>query len=259
MTRLIVFANRKGGCGKTTTAVNVAHALAKKKKKVLLVDTDPQAHATLSLGYVSHSPSPGISALLRGEASFREAVTQTHIDGISLIASSRDLLCFETEFSASEGQGRERLLSDRLTGKADEFDYLIFDPPPTAGLLTRMALAAAREVYIPMQMHFLNLEGLAEMVRLIFEVNAASNPHLRLEGVIPTFFNKSTRIAKEVTADIIRHFGEDKLLPGIRMCISLTEAPGHGKSILEYAPGSTGASDYMALADQINGVHHGRR
>lgn len=257
MTRLIVFANRKGGCGKTTTAVNVAHALARKKKKVLLLDVDPQAHATISLGYVSPIPSPGIAALLRKEAEPEAVIIQTHLDGVSLIPSSRDLLRFETEFSSRKGS--ERLLADQLAGKTDAFDYLIFDPPPTAGLLTRLALAAAREVYIPMQMHFLNLEGLAEMVRLIFEVNAASNPHLRLEGVIPTFYNKNTRIAKEITADIIQHFGEDRLFPGIRMSISLTEAPGHGKSILEYAPGSAGASDYMALADQIHGVHHGRK
>ncbi len=257
MTRLIVFANRKGGCGKTTTAVNVAHALAKKKRKVLLLDLDPQAHATVSLGYISHIPSPGIFGLLRKEALLKEVITQTHLDGVSLVPSSRDLLRFESEFSSQKES--ERLLSDSLAGETDGFDYLIFDPPPTAGLLTRLALAAVREVYIPMQMHFLNLEGLAETVRLIFEISAASNPRLRLEGVIPTFFNKNTRIAKEITADIIRHFGEDKLFPGIRMNISLTEAPGHGKSILEYAPGSTGASDYMALADKIDGVRHGRR
>ncbi|QTA88027.1 ParA family protein [Desulfonema magnum] len=253
MTRFIIFANRKGGCGKTTTAVNVAHALAKKEKKILLVDVDPQAHASLSVGNAPGIQYPTIFHLLRGEVSLKHAIVRTHLDGVSLIPSSRDLIAFETEFSSQKRS--EMLLSEKLTGDIGDFDYLIFDPPPTAGLLTISALAAAQEVYIPMQMHFLNLEGLAEMVRLVYDVNAAWNPNLRMEGIIPTFFNKTTRIAKEIADDIIRHFGKDRLFPGIRMNISLSEAPGHGKSIFEYAPGSTGASDYMKLADKIDSVN----
>ncbi len=253
MTRFIVFANRKGGCGKTTTAVNVAHALAKRGKKILVLDVDPQAHTTLSLGNTPVIEHPNIFHLLRGEVPLKHAIIQTHLDGVSLIPSSRDLIAFETEFSSQKKS--ETLLSERLSGDVSSFDYLIFDPPPTAGLLTICALVAAQEVYIPMQMHFLNLEGLAEMVRLIYDVNAAWNPNLRLGGMIPTFFSKNTRIAKEITDDIIKHFGKDRLFPGIRMNISLTEAPGHGKSIFEYAPGSTGASDYMRLAERIDSVN----
>ena len=250
MTRFIVFANRKGGCGKTTTAVNVAHALAKKQKTILLLDVDPQAHATISLGNTEGTRNPGLYQLLRGESELKDVIVPTSLERVSLIPSSRHLINFEAEFSCQEGSVIR--LSEKLSGKVSEFDYVIFDPPPSAGLLMMSALAAAQEVYIPMQMHFLNLEGLAEMVRLIYTVNAAWNPNLRLAGIIPTFFNKNTRIAKEIMEDIATHLGEDKLLPGIRMNISLTEAPGHGKSVLEYAPESSGASDYIELADRID-------
>jgi len=252
MTRYLVFANRKGGCGKTTTAVNVAHGLAMNGRKVLLIDLDSQAHATISIGKPSDLKHPGIFHLLKEEAALKNVIIQTHIQGVSLIPSSRELLDFESEFSSQRGS--ETLLSKKLSGDMSAFDYLIFDPPPTAGLLTISSLTAAREVYIPMQMHFLNLEGLAEMIRLIYTVSAEQNPNLRLAGVIPTFFNKNTRIAKEITEDIIKHLGEDKLFPGIRMNISLTEAPGHGKTIFEYAPGSTGASDYTDLTKKIDAV-----
>ena len=250
MPRFIVFANRKGGCGKTTTAVNVAHALAEKGKKILLIDVDPQAHATISLGNTPGSFNSDIFHLLTGESDLKKVIIQTHINGVSLIPSSRDLIGFEIDFSAKKGS--EAILSETLTEVGNEFDYLIFDPPPTVGLLMVSALAVAQEVFIPMQTHFLAMEGLAEMIRLIYTVNAAWNPNLRLAGIIPTFFNKSTRLAKEVTDDIVRNFGEDKLFPPIRMNISLAEAPGHGKSVLEYAPKSMGASDYLTLADKID-------
>lgn len=252
MTRFIVFANRKGGCGKTTTAVNVAHALAKKGNKVLVIDTDPQAHATISLGIVPGIRSADIFHLMMEKAPLKDVIIKTHIDGVSLIPSSRYLLSFETELS-SQKEAATRL-SEKLTKGIKRFNYLIFDPPPTAGLLTIATLTAAREVYIPMQMHFLNLEGLAEMVRMIYDVSAAWNPDLRLTGIIPTFFNKNTRIAKEITDDVIKHFGEESLFPGIRMNISLTEAPGHGQSIFEYAPESAGAADYMRLGNQIDAM-----
>ena len=253
MTRFIVFANRKGGCGKTTTAVNVAHALAKKGNKVLVIDTDPQAHATISLGIVPGVRPADISHLITGKASLKDVIIKTHIDDVSLIPSSRYLLSFEAEFF-SQKKAATRLSEKLSKTEIGRFNYLIFDPPPTAGLLTTTTLTAAREVYIPMQMHFLNLEGLAEMVRMIYDVSAAWNPDLRLTGIIPTFFNRNTRIAREIRDDIIKHFGEESLFPGIRMNISLTEAPGHGQSIFEYAPGSAGAVDYMRLTDQIDAM-----
>ncbi|QTA77934.1 AAA ATPase-like domain-containing protein [Desulfonema limicola] len=250
MTRCIVFANRKGGCGKTTSAVNTAHCLAAKGRKVLLIDIDPQAHATISTGKNPGAQSRGIYDLLTGQAGLEETITRTDLKNLSIIPSSPDLTAFEIDFSTCKGS--ENILSEKILSRAMEFDYLILDPPPTIGLLTVSALVAAQEVYIPMPMHFLAMEGLAEMMRLIYKVNALWNPELRMKGIIPTFFNKNTRLAKEITEDICKNFGKDRLLPGIRMNISLAEAPGYGKTVIEYAPQSSGAKDYMALAEKID-------
>lgn len=249
MTRHIVFANRKGGCGKTTTAVNIAHGLALREKRVLLIDADPQAHATLSLGVPPGSTDFHLLQFLRGEAGFGDTVLSTHIPGVSLIPSARELGSFELAFSSRKGS--ETLLNERLYGHTGPFDFVIFDPPPTVGLLTLSALVAAQEVFLPMQMHFLSLEGLAETMQLIYTVNATHNANLRLCGIIPTFFNRNTRLAREMTTDIVKNFGVEKLLPGIRMNISLAEAAGHGKSIFEYAPKSSGAQDYREVAGII--------
>jgi len=250
MTRSIVFANRKGGCGKTTTAVNVAHTLAMASNRVLLVDVDPQAHATLSIGMALGRDEPGISHCLNQWAEVEEVVKATRVEGLYLIPSSRELTSYEIELSWRGGS--EARLAEQLSSLAGSFDYLLFDPPPTVGLLTVSCLVAAREVYIPMPMHFLAMEGLAEMMRLIYTVNATWSPNLRLKGIIPTFFNKNTRLAREILEDIAKNFGEEKLLPGIRTNVSLAEAPGHGKSVFEYAPQSAGAKDYRRLAAMIH-------
>ena len=248
MTRLIVFANRKGGCGKTTTAVNSAHALAEQGKKILLIDVDPQAHASLSNGLSPEERLPGICDLLYGSGELDTAIHDTRIENLKIIPSSRELTRFEIDFSHREGS--ETILAERIQN-IDGFDYLIFDPPPTIGLLTVSCLVAAKEIYIPMPMNFLSMEGLAEMVRLIYTVNATWNPDLRLYGIIPTFFNSQTRITREIYHQIEKNFGKDKIMQEIRMNVTLAEAPGHGKTVLEYAPKSHGAEDYLTLAKQI--------
>ncbi len=253
MPRMIVFANRKGGCGKTTTAVNVAHALALRNRKVLLLDADPQAHASISLGYPSDSLTSGIYDLLTGASSPADVIIPTRLKKLSLIPASRHLTAFEMDYSSRSGC--ESLLAEKLSDTVfndlSVFDYLIIDPPPTVGLLTVSALVAAKEVFIPMPMHFLAMEGLAEMMRLIYTVNAAWNPALRMAGIIPTFYNKQTKLARELGEEIRTNFGEDRLLPAIRMNVSLAEAPGYGQTVLEYAPASAGAKDYKKLALHI--------
>ncbi|MBF0201340.1 MAG: ParA family protein [Desulfamplus sp.] len=253
MTRHIVFANRKGGCAKTTTAVNVAHSLALKNYRVLLMDLDPQAHATLSLGMVPNPGVPNIYTLLDGGANLEDVIYPSRIANLSIIPSSRNLSVVEIEgpcFSADEHR-----LSEVLHSKKMDMDYVIMDPPPSVGTLSVNALAASEEVYIPMPMHFLAMEGLAEMVRLIYQINAAWNPGLSLGGIIPTFYNKNTRITKEIEGDIVQTFGEKFLAPPIRQNVALAEAPGHGLTIFEYAPKSIGALDYDALASFIDERH----
>ncbi len=250
MSRFIVVANRKGGCGKTTTVVNLSHALALKGKKILVVDLDPQAHSTLSLGVNPLSLSASISDVLINNMSAKEIILDTRIKNISLIPSSRDLSSFEMEFSSIEGS--ETLLSERIYKNIPYFDYIIFDPPPTIGLMTVSVLIAAKEAIIPVQMHYLAMEGLAEMMQFIYKINATYNSDLEMSGIIPTFYNKHTKLAKQIIAEINKNFGKEKLLPGIRSNITLAEAPGFGKTIFEYSPSSNGAKDYKKLADNID-------
>jgi len=255
MTRYIVFANRKGGCGKTTTAVNAAHALAEKGRKVLVIDIDPQSHAGISLGFPPDSASRGSYDLLTGKMPLSEVIIPTRVKNLSLIPASRHLTAFEMDYSSREGC--QSLLAEKLSSDLLPFDYLILDPPPTVGLLMVSALVAAKEAYIPMPMHFLAMEGLAEMMRLIYTVNASWNPALRMAGIIPTFFNAQTRIAKEISEEIRKNFGQDRLLPAIRMNVSLAEAPGYRQTVFEYAPGSTGAKDYRRLAEAMERMGRG--
>ncbi len=247
--RSLAFVNRKGGCGKTTTAVNVAHALVIRGRQVLLVDMDPQAHTTLSLGISPDSLPASVCDLLSGEISHDQVVVQTHIPGLSLIPSSRNLTRMENQPASC--RITETALAEHLPLHTRYTDYVVIDLPPVVNMLFISALVAAREVYIPMPMHFLAMEGLAEMMRLIYMVNARWNPRLRLQGIIPTFFNKNTRIAREICQEIIQNFGKDKLMPGIRMNVSLAEAPGTGTTIFEYAPKSIGAMDYDLLVNRI--------
>ncbi len=247
--RYLIFANRKGGCGKTTTAVNVAHALARNKRRVLLFDMDPQAHATISLGIHPGRTDHHIGELLEGEIGLGDLITPTQMENLHLAPSSPDLTAYEIAFAPKEGS--EIRLYERIDNATEGFEYLIFDPPPTVGLLAVSSLVAAREVFIPMPMHFLAMEGLAEMMRLIYRINATWNPNLRLGGIIPTFYNRNTCIARQISADIAQNFGESKLLPGIRMNISLAEAPAHGRSIFDHAPRSAGAKDYDFLTQII--------
>lgn len=248
--RSIVFANRKGGCGKTTTAVNAAHALAIRDRRTLVLDFDPQSHATISLGLVPGKAVPNMAQVMSREASIFDVILETALPNLYIAPSSRELMAFEIDGPGEPGS--ETRLAETVQELAAHFDYLIIDPPPTVGILTISALAAVREVYIPMPMHFLAMEGLAEMMRLIYMVNANWNQNLVMKGVIPTFYNSNTRIAREIANEIVENFGADRLLPGIRMNISLAEAPGHGKTVLDYAPKSAGAEDYKALAKRID-------
>ncbi len=248
--RRLVFANRKGGCGKTTSAVNLAHALALMGRRVLLVDVDPQAHATLSMGFSPDEPRPTVFDLMNGDAAVEDIMLPVFTEGLFLLPASRDLIHMEMD-AERRGVPQTRL-AEKLSSISVPLEYIVIDPPPSLGNLAVNALAAAVEVLIPMPMHFLAMEGLAEMMRLIYTINATWNPDLRLLGIVPTFFNPSTKIAREISADIERNFGTDKLLPGIRQNITLAEAPGYGKSVLEYAPKSIGAEDYRLLAQMLD-------
>ncbi len=249
MVRICIFANRKGGCGKSTTAINVAHGLVLKGHRVLLVDIDPQSHTTIGLGFKPGMVRNSLADVLADRAAIDEVILTGHIAGLSLLPASRELGGFELENTGHEGS--EMMLAEHLNEQLVNYDFVIIDPPPTLGLLMISGLIAAREVYIPMPLHFLAMEGLAEMMQVIYKLNATYNPELRLAGIIPTLYNKNTRLAKEIGEEIVKTFGPDKLLPPIRTNITLAEAPAHGQTIFEYDKKSIGAFDYAKLTREI--------
>ena len=249
MKRIISVSNRKGGSGKTTTAVNLSAALACKGKKVLIVDADPQAHSTLSLGITRSKTNGDLSSVLMGEKKLEEVMVKTDLATLQLIPATRRLM--EYERNNSRIKDARMRLAECFGDVNGKFDYTFFDTPPTMSLMTVSSLIASREVYIPMQAHFLALEGLAEMVTLISRIQKHYNPELRLMGIIPTFYRERTRLSQAIMEEIKRNLGEQLILHPVRVNVALAEAPSHGKTIFQYKLKSRGASDYLSIANQI--------
>ncbi len=249
MSRVIVFANRKGGCGKTTTAVNVAHGLTA-YGTVLLVDMDAQAHVTSILTPASSPHRYSITQVLEQQVPLKQAIIKSDVARLSLVPSSRDLGAYE--LTAGGKEDSVMVLAEQLSANLNDYDYILIDPPPTLGVLMVTSLVAAREVYIPMPLHFLAMEGLAEMMQVIYRLNASYNPDLRLVGIIPTFFNKHTKTAKKISSEIETNFGRAVMMPGIRNNIKLAESPAFNQTIFDYSPRSNGAEDYRKLSTAIH-------
>ena len=257
--RTIAFMNQKGGVGKTTTTVNVGAALAELGQKVCLIDLDPQAHLTINYGV---EPSPDMISLyhvLVEERAFLEAI---HIidENIALVPSSIDLAAAEIELVSV--LGREKLLKDRIEAAQHDFDFILLDCPPSLGLLTINALAVATEVIIPMQPHFLSLQGVGKLLETVSLVNRRMNPKLKVSGIVLTMFDSQTKLSNEVVNDLNGFIEQAKgqNLPWsdarifkskIRRNIKLAESPSFGQTILKYEPASNGAHDYRALAKEV--------
>ncbi len=249
MARVIAFSNIKGGSGKTTTTVNIASALAHRNHRVLLIDTDPQAHATISLGLTSKNIRHDLFSLLIEEREIGSTMYNTGIKGLKLIPASKRLVSFEKNYSRNK---EARLyLSERIKDILDEYDYITIDTPPTISLLTFSALISAREVIIPVQAHFLGMKGVFDMVRLLYKINQIYKTDLKLAGIVPTFFNEKMKLSKAVVEEVRSSLGENIFLHPVRSNISLAEAPMFGKSIFQYNKKSIGASDYLRVAIQI--------
>jgi chromosome partitioning protein len=257
--RTIAIINQKGGVGKTTSAVNLSAALAAEGHRVWLIDLDPQAHASLHLGF----------SVLDGEGSIYQVLTEgTPIADVRMRASDNlwvtpshlDLAAAEMELASEVG--REMILRDRLADDAAEFDYIIFDCPPSLGILTTNALTCASEVFLPLQPHFLALHGLSKLLGTIDIVAKRLNRGLRLTGVLYCMAETATRLANEVMGDVEDFFARERLNRSIwsaatifqtriRKNVRLAEAPSFGQSILEYAPTSNGAVDYLQLCHEV--------
>jgi len=243
---VIAVINQKGGVGKTTSVVNLGAGLAQLDKRVLVIDLDPQAHLTYSLGIQAHELDRTIYNVFKGEASLGE--TFIACNGLHLVPSSLDLSGAEMEFAVEAG--REFLLRESLESSTG-FDFVLLDCPPSLGLLSLNALTSADEVYIALQTEFLALQGLSKLLETVEKIKQRLNRHLEVTGIIATRYDGRKVLNQEVAEKIRKHFGGKVFKTFIRENISLAEAPSFGRSIFEYKPRSRGAEDYMSLCREI--------
>src|SRR6185437_14152820 len=247
--RILAIVNQKGGVGKTTTAVNLATALAAVKKRVLLIDFDPQGNASTGLGIARQNRRVTSYDVLLADVSVMEAAIATPIPLLSLVPSSVDLSGAEIELV--EVSGREFRLRKALDGIAGAYDYVLIDCPPSLGLLTLNALVAAHAVLVPLQCEFYALEGLSHLVRTVERVKRSLNPNLEIQGVVLTMFDKRNNLSDLVAADVRGHFGDKVYDTVIPRNVRISEAPSHGKPVLIYDFRSAGAQAYIHLASEV--------
>ena len=260
--RVIALMNQKGGVGKTTTTVNLAAALAKLGKRTLVIDLDPQAHATLHLGVDPSSLESSVyDVLLEPETETAGALRQTR-ENLWVLPAETDLAAVENELK--DAPDRNQRLTKAIASVADRFDTVLLDCPPALGLLTLNALASAGEVLIPMQAHFLALQGVSKLLETVTLVRQSLNSKLGVLGVVLCMHENQTTLAQEVVADLEDFFAAAKgtdvawanavvLTPPIRRNIKLAECPSFGQTIFEYAPNAAGAQDYTDLAGTVLG------
>jgi chromosome partitioning protein len=257
--RIIALMNQKGGVGKTTTTVNLGAALGEAGKRVLLIDLDPQSHLSINYGIEPQEETTSLYDVLIEDRSILEAIHQAD-DNIALIPSSIDLAAAEIELVSV--LGREQLLKKRIESADLDFDYVLLDCPPSLGLLTLNALSVANEVIIPMQPHFLALQGVGKLLETVHLVSRRMNPGLKVAGIVLTMFDAQTKLSTEVVNDLNSFIesAKGKPLPWasarifrskIRRNIKLAESPSFGKTIIKYDPTSNGAIDYRNLAKEI--------
>lgn len=249
MGKVIAITNQKGGVGKTTTAINLAAALAASDLKVLLVDNDPQGNSTSGLGV---QKTPGMATtynVLVDRVSPSDAIQHTEMDGLDVLPADKNLV--GVNFDLVSVEGRESILRDQLSSIRAGYDYILIDCPPSLDLLTLNALMAADSALVPIQCEFFALEGISELMDTIQRIGESFGHPVSIEGILLTMFDDRTNLAKQVANDLRDFFGDDVLKTVIPRNIRLAEAPSHGKPIILYDPGSRGSESYIQLAKEI--------
>jgi chromosome partitioning protein len=248
LSQIIAVTNQKGGVGKTTTAVNLAAALAASELKVLVVDADPQGNATSGLGVQKSEGMITLYDVLVNGRALHDAICKTEMEGLELVPADKNLIGVNVELVGSGD--REALLRHKLAS-IKEYEYILIDCPPALDLLTLNALMAANSVLVPIQCEFFALEGVSGLMDTIDRVRESFGHPLKIEGILLTMYDERTNLTRQVAADLREFFGDEVFRTVIPRSIRLAEAPSHGKPILLYDPASKGSEAYIQLAKEI--------
>lgn len=249
--RILAIVNQKGGVGKTTTAVNLATAMAACRKRVLVIDLDPQGNASTGFGVPRQGRESDSYAVLIGAATIAESAVQTNVPGLEVVPASTDLSGAEIELVDMED--REFRLREAVVrhAAASPYDYILIDCPPSLGLLTLNALVAADAVLVPLQCEFYALEGLSQLVRTVDRVRKALNPTLDIQGVVLTMYDRRNNLSDQVAADVRDHFGDVVYRTMIPRNVRVSEAPSYGKPVIVYDMTCSGSRAYLDLAREV--------
>ena len=250
-TRIITIANQKGGVGKTTTAINLATALAAIGERVLIIDLDPQGNASTGLGIDRQERSVSSYDLMVGEADVARAAIPTAVPGLSIIASTMDLLGVEMEIAAAQDRVLKLRKALREASQPIDFTYVLIDCPPSLNLLTLNAMAAADSVLVPLQCEFFALEGLSQLLSTVERVRASINPQLTIQGIVMTMFDGRNNLANQVVDDVRSHMGDKVYQTIMPRNVRVSEAPSHGKPAILYDLKCAGSQAYLQLASEV--------